>query len=658
MTSTRAWMRALPVLLTGMLCASAALAADFEVAGMFLRPAFYKNATGSLRERAPTSSSRLAWVPASYQLVEVWQSNWSGPQFCGAVYTNVAGLIPTGTKFSCGANLPNDVQLVVRGDSARGFRVGFNSPYPHEQFDVAYAFQWATPWLKGQKTLINFDVRKLTASEDLNDPTFRAAALVEILDVVYQELNLGYIVFPQSVPGTLIWSNWIVNDAVSSLFGLTAPWTYNRTVHMPAGSSADYVLDAAAHELGHVLYNQFHSGWDHYSVEVFDYMKSHAECQDYGSHFGSYEGFAHAVYNLAWRQHAVSVGSDEYKVPDPSCTNQGIAVEGNADEFYSYAFAGKEMERPAGSINNWTTHMIGANNYAFPPTAGLWSLVASAGMNQEDLSKMWTVAMSSYCTGSTSGAPKFCGSRRFKCLVKNSMLAPADSFPAEFQNPSCAPGTSNVTSVTRAQNGTYTVAVSPSDYADKYTLEVFDNGATTAKTYSLDTSTTVSGVTLTACKASKLRVRTSIDSPAATALGADYSFTPNGPELQPASLAITAASRGGESPTSTSAWQYSITHATASNAKGYRVYVSTSASATGTAGALHTGAQTTVDLTKGTTYTLRVESQNDCGSTMGPAYTLASDPPAKGTCTQLANGKLNCTSTQLPSTIKVAPLTK
>jgi hypothetical protein len=123
-------------------------------------------------------------------------------------------------------------------------------------------------------------------------------------------------------------------------------------------------------------------------------------------------------------------------------------------------------------------------------------------------------------------------------------------------------------------------------------------------------------------------------------------------------VAISATSRVGESPTSTSSWRYAITHGTASNTTGYRVYVSTDSSAPGTPGALHTGAQTTVDLTKGTTYTLRVESQNDCGAMLGPAYTLASDPPAKANCTRLPGGRLNCTQTQLPSTIKPSPLGK
>lgn len=649
MNTIRNLARLLPLLFVALLWNSNCFATDFAINVTFQRPAIYENASGTLRARSPSSGKRIDWVPASFQLVEVRQSSWLGPQLCGVAYTNSAGGFPAGTKFSCGNNLPNDIQLTIRGESGRGFRVGTNSPWVWEQFDVAYAYNWNTPWLKGQTTAMDFGVRRIGEPTSFTDTGFRAAALIEILDVVYQQLNLQWGLPPMyGLGSTSIWSNWIVNDVTSGLFSLSAPWTYNHTVHMPAGSETGYVLESTAHELGHAIYNLHHSGWDHYSLEVFDYMKSHETCTNYGSHFGSYEGFAHAVFSLAWRHHAESVGeASAFSSPSPTCSQTGISLEGNTDEFYSYAFAGNSMVRPAGSLNQWTTHKIGANDYAFPPTNKLWGLVATAGTSAEDLAGMWNQSMSALCSGSQLGAPVFCGSRRFKCLVKNSMLANTDSFPATFTGVDCTPGKSSIQSATIGSNGKYTVTFGASDYADKYDLEVFDNGSSTPTVYAADTSTSVGGVSLTACKASKLRVRSKLTEPASSVLGPDYAFTPNNPAWLPGTSAITSVvlDDGQAGPTTSPGGKvthrYAVTHQTPSTAKSYRIYVTDIAGINGSPEPSHTGNQSAILLTEGKTYYLRVETTNDCGTTMGPQFSQAVSGPAPK-CTRLANGKMFC----------------
>jgi hypothetical protein len=528
------------------LASNAAIAAApyFNVNVTILRPAIMKKGNASLRERDPDhNATDVSWEPASYQLVEVYQDNAFGPQFCGSAYTNSLGHLDA--TFVCGGNLPNQIELAVRGESLRGFRVGYNSPLPWEALTIAYAWNWWLGWKPvNQKTTVPYGTWYLGGDylyyKNANDLNFRVAALVDLLDEMYEELNLfgyGLIADPSRTP-TYVYSKWLINDATAQAIGSPVPWTYWDTVHINQNISTFDVLGAAPHELGHVIYNTRHSDINHYLTEVAAYAKSHDVCTGYGtpydsrgSQFANYEGFAHSVKSLFFRHHAEGQGFGDYTDTLPSCPTSSVNFEGNVAEFYTALFGGQPLARPDASLANWTTHRIGANLYAFPPTTGLFSLPSTARF-MENTQTVWSAALKSMCSSTNLGAPAYCGSRRFKCLVKNQVMAAGENLGTEFSTVNCDPGRSIVVALTKQSNTSVKVDLSPADLADSYSILVKDGATTTTTPVNVDaldvTKTMSKVVTTPDCSKKSLSVfvQTSVGSGAGakTMLGTGKSF--------------------------------------------------------------------------------------------------------------------------------------
>ncbi len=493
--------------------AGSAAAHTFEIGVTIQRPAEMSTTVPGLREANPQGGSQTQWVPATFQLVHVWQPGQFGPQFCGSGYTNSQGRLD-GVVFSCGTQPPLQIQIEVLGESARGFRVGSNSPWPQEQLHVAYAWHWYSAWMVafwGSSSVADngaaFGIFQLGGGGTLNTSLdYRAAAIFELVDFLYQQWNLGFLPTRPSPSPTPLFTHWIVNDFLST-FGLTAPWTYWTTVHMPAGTSGKYLMWSTPHELGHVLYNLNHSGWDHYSVEVTNYMTNHSSCTGVTAHFGAYEGFANAFWALTWSGYSSAYNSLG------GCPDTGITLEGNVQEFYAHAFAGERLERSAATLHDWTTHRIGANLYAFPPSRGVLGMVAGAGMNAEDVATMWTSSLRGICAGSSAGAPAYCGSRRFKCMVRDKALLSPGELP-DFDNPNCAPGASSIVAVTRPslEGDALTVQFAPSDLADSYELVIARSTGTTSTAINVSSqdvlSTLTASATVPRCESATLSIKT------------------------------------------------------------------------------------------------------------------------------------------------------
>jgi len=442
---------------------------NFKINVQIQRPAIYESsASNALRAKHPSSSSSVRSVPAGFQYVEVYQNTTFG-KFIGGAYTDAEGTLDS-INFSVSDHYPEQIFLKVYGDSLWGFRVGWNNPL--ELLDSAYAWQWDSPWINAGDAVVDvgalclgkfgnswafLDHKTNTPSENNKVNSFRAAALFEILDMIYQELDISYLV-----------SNWIINDVVADMANSTQPWVYWKTVHIRDDLSTDNILWQAPHELGHILYNMNHSGKLHYDVEDWmDYLHDHNACSNIGSNFGHYEGYAHAFRNLFWRHHAQRNGAPDYNTPSDICSNPGIAREGNVNEFYCYAFAGKPMERPPESLYNWTTHLIGANKYAFPPTTLLFDIVSN--FKTEDLNQMWIYSMNGMCSGNIDGVPSFCSSRRFKYLVENDMLSITDAFPPDFKNVNGLPGKSNIINTTISA-GSIQVEFTSAEFVNAYEI--------------------------------------------------------------------------------------------------------------------------------------------------------------------------------------------
>ncbi|MBI9051391.1 MAG: hypothetical protein JEZ00_18345 [Anaerolineaceae bacterium] len=379
--------------------------------------------------------------------------------------------------------------------------------------DVVYAYEWFTPWINAGRSVVNAGVYALgqygnsytfyentsTTVDGNQVNSFRAAALFEILDMLYDELDIS-----------LLSSNWIINDVLSDVIGSRTPWTYWNTVHIRDNINTSKILEAAPHEFGHVLYNLNHSGKLHYDTDDWmDYLHNHGVCDNFGTQFGHYEGFAHAFANLFWRHHAQRFGQSDYSTPNKQCTTSGIALEGNVNEFYCYAFAGIPMERPPNSLNAWTTGLIGANKYAFPPTMSLFQIVNNH--LTEDLNQMWIHSMRSMLGGTNNGVPTFCSSRRFRYLVMDTMLSSSDTFPSEFKNVDSLPGKSNIVNTTPSA-GSIQVEFTSAEYVNSYEVIVQPVGqsetayAVSESQYGLETLT--HSVPASNCATVKLSVKT------------------------------------------------------------------------------------------------------------------------------------------------------
>jgi hypothetical protein len=216
---------------------------------------------------------------------------------------------------------------------------------------------------------------------------------------------------------------------------LSAPYTYWQTIHMPQNKPSAYVLGAVGHELGHALFNKMHSDKGHYLGDVNAYLKEHYHCKTYGFRFGHYEGFAHAVDSLAWRQYEnEELGSDEYDKVEPHCSDaeKGIEREANINEFYIRAFGGPDFVREVRLSDEWARGTVEGKSYAFPPTTRLFTMVGASGMNGEDLRTFWSSYLGNMCASQTNVGPAYCGSDHFKCTVNKYIARPGDPLPSGF----------------------------------------------------------------------------------------------------------------------------------------------------------------------------------------------------------------------------------
>ncbi len=463
----------------------------FKIKVNITRPAIYKYGDSELRDQSPSPLSDIRPVPASFQLVEVQY-----PDFKTTFYTDENGTLDK-YEFPMGNNKhPFIITLRIIGQSYLGFLVGGNEGFPiFDPITMGMYLTNASAYVWPDKIITsNFDnTIQIGDSEDFSDPSFIAAALVELLSCVYQVFELDKLDLDK-LGLVKPWSNWIINDYGSDLVSIISlgnvanqPWTFWQTVHMKSGLSGETILKQAPHELGHVLYNVNHSTYEHYwANDVTDYMHDHDKCDDFGSKFGHYEGYAHAFRSLFWRHHAENLGMPDYADPQPKCYLSGIEREGNVNEFYSYAFAGKPMKRSPESLHNWTTHRIGANEYAFPPTDHFFTIGNSIinGVITENLYDMWTYSMKPFeCLGKIDGVPKFCGSRRFKCLVNNSMSGDDDFWHPDFGYVDCSPGISNIVETSIVDQSTIKVEFTPAEPVDEYYIVITPEVGNEIRTY-------------------------------------------------------------------------------------------------------------------------------------------------------------------------------
>jgi hypothetical protein len=519
------------LLLTG---DSAASAEAIRVSGTIQRPMW--QLPTSARDRFMQST--LRWVPASHQMVHVYQPRKSndlvvGKIYCGTVWTDSNGSFDE--DLICGdGNLPDQLYMEVFGTSARGFSVG---AFDRVKFDLEAAALGgaaalgalfvsvgtfgagtiavtATALGVGPEAALNLFDRSpspyvwVGAVEDVRGRrhafgTFRlgrgrrgdlansddyAAAVMEGVDYAHAELVRPR---PKGVPAAAPWrwSSWIINNPY---FG--SPTTIWDKVHINPGVTRDsrrthaqnldaswaHNMSAIVHELGHVVYNNAHSSKEHYvdPNEAILYAQIHDLCTtNISEKFGQYEGFAEAVSQAVWRTQTYRVDSAApCRSNTASGSRPGFENEGNVADFYTSMIHGFGNPRGTTSLHEYTSVPQGANLAFLPPLDALLAMPRFAGAGSHSLTDMWNKYWRLLCEKSpTASTPVFCGTERFRCWVANtSRLAPSSELPAAFRGLSCGPDA--VSSV-----GVTTISANPKSSSN----DVRFQGADHAESYSI-----------------------------------------------------------------------------------------------------------------------------------------------------------------------------
>jgi hypothetical protein len=507
-------LRSLAVAVCLLGIARPAVAERFNVQAKIQRPVYYRSdpnvdcrTVGAvcLRDRTMIASAQTVFVPASGQLVEVFQPAHNDllkkGVFCGAFYTDAQGRINGSVE--CGAAIPNDLYLEVWGQSVRGFNVGtFNedlfwasaiflgasvapvlltaattagpggegalmtaltaagiAPIPVLQLlqlapDI---FVWtsATRYRSSTATSFNFGTISIggrppaTSTSTVPDGTW-AAAVFEGLDFAYRalEVQVGSSVNATLPPPR---SQWVVND---NLFG--SPTTVWSTVHIKQSNGWSQAMRSIVHEMGHVAYNARHSSQGHYWGDVLDYMSNHYTCGTFkDARFGQYEGFATAIDDVVWANEEVGYRNlrnepgplSIYPSPAHDCVGsggrRGLVNEGNVADFYEIAVEGVEDRILAPVTQGDRQGGINGEYWRLLPMRSLFEMVSQAGPDAHTAGQMWSRSLAARCAESNAGGAMFCSTERFRCHVRNHLAVPGD-LPADFWQDDCLPDVSRV----------------------------------------------------------------------------------------------------------------------------------------------------------------------------------------------------------------------
>jgi hypothetical protein len=363
----------------GLLAASAAHAERFDVSVRVFCPASWNEAADHLDTSFTTAVDR----PCAGIRVVAMDADPLWDEFCGAAYTDSRGMARF--RAECGdltGGRP-EVYLKVEGRSVNGFSVGL---WEINHFD----------------RLLDSLLRSITGGalppivQDIDEPRshrtfewlFAPARLVsdgQTLDFGDVALGGSFSVAISGVPAGSSEGGavsqmaarqfWAAQYSMHRLRAGTQyrPMDFNYTVSHPFGTpttlydtvvvsftnnegeEAAKALRATAHEIGHVLYNTYHSGILHWLDDaVPHYMVSHSQCDDdHTLRLAWYEGFAHFVRDYVFQQWDwnVSNWTGEWRPyqgcafeadgPEEDGSGQpGLHIEGNVQALLDNIFFG------------------------------------------------------------------------------------------------------------------------------------------------------------------------------------------------------------------------------------------------------------------------------------------------------------------------------
>jgi hypothetical protein len=264
--------------------------------------------------------------------VSVMDADPAWDEYCGAAYTNSRGQVSIPASCADTIGGPPDVYLKVEARSHYGFSVGthdytfwdglvdfftiLGSPgsiftaltvLPLEAVDYLTkhaTYAWITPEQPGNAAQINFGDLATGMGFDTEE-SYSHFASMQFWAAQYAmagirsttslwPMDFNYTVDAPLGSPTTVWDTVIVDG--------DSPFDVGQAPGQAPLTLGQQALHATPHEIGHVLYNTYHSSFSHWLYDdATDYMTTHDHCED--GHFMTlawYEGFAHWVRHLAY----------------------------------------------------------------------------------------------------------------------------------------------------------------------------------------------------------------------------------------------------------------------------------------------------------------------------------------------------------------------
>lgn len=293
------------------LAGSTAHAERFSVTARIFCPASWNSGPETLEN---TFTSAPLNVPCAGIRVVAMDADPGFDEYCGGAFTDSRGMVSFGGECGDTAGGRPEVYLEVQGRSVNGFTVGVPSWHPLD------------PIIEGLE-------RGLDVGVPLPVPVVDKLRRQSVFDWLGSErlvgeggrLDLGDLAIGGGGPVSLMAARqfWIAQYTMFRLRAGTRylPMDFKYTVNAPIGfpttvydtvnvghtrnegQDAADALRATAHEIGHVLYNSYHSSMTHWLLDAPDYMTDHGRCDtDHFQTLAWYEGFANFVRDYVFQK--------------------------------------------------------------------------------------------------------------------------------------------------------------------------------------------------------------------------------------------------------------------------------------------------------------------------------------------------------------------
>lgn len=384
------------ILLLSLILSAPVGAESFTVQAQVQCPASLSmDASGNTVLDATFATPSIQWVPCAGVLVTAKDADTDWDDYCGSAFTDSAGRVNFAAQCSDDAvSGPPDVYLEISARSPLGFEVGTHDygtweiigevlatvatnglyalgealaaaggelPPALMAFDTA---RWVSNQRDGnQGAVLNFGSLAMgddfdhagspSASPTLdNEPPAWAARQFWATSYSVQTLRNNTTRLP-------MYFRYMVDNSF-----LGSPTTLWDTVIVDEDrfrNDATWMLAATPHEIGHVIHNTYHSGYQHWLFEDgLHYAKTHFGCGSDTLILAWYEGFANFIGDLVFHADPRGVQDTGLAVGDPAtstyvpfdpwanCASNantaagrfGFAVEGNVEDVLTTLYLG------------------------------------------------------------------------------------------------------------------------------------------------------------------------------------------------------------------------------------------------------------------------------------------------------------------------------